>query len=85
MTTHAYYKGGCMSNYLDFESDLSDIDEMMTETLALQIIDNDDGDSGDEERLMQAWQYLLDTEAYLHLPAHYGRKIEELVEKGLID
>lgn len=61
----------------------SDTDLVMTEYLALQIIDACDAES-DKDRYLQAYQYLLDTEAYLHLPSRYGRTIEQLVEQDLI-
>jgi hypothetical protein len=57
--------------------------DTMTEHLALQIIDACDAVT-DSERVLQAYQYLLDTEAYLHLPNSYERTIENLVEQGLI-
>lgn len=74
----------CMEDYFNLDDMPDDSEDTMTELLALQIIDNDDGDFDNEERILQAWQYLLDTEAYLKLAPHYVRKIEDLTEQGLI-
>lgn len=57
--------------------------ETLSEELALQIIDTCD-EQEDSDRVLQAYQYLLDTEIYLSLPASFARKIENLVEQGLI-
>ncbi len=64
--------------------DIFTTEEEMDEELALHIIENDDGDADNESRVLDAWQYLLDTEAYLHLAPKYERTITDLVERGVI-
>jgi len=57
--------------------------EPMTEEEALRLIDMPAGDA-DEERVRISWQFLYDTEAYLHLPLWYEQQIEKLLNAEVI-
>jgi hypothetical protein len=56
----------------------------MTLYRALDIIEAFEGDPDEEELVMEAWQFIYETDAYLELPAWYGRHIENLLDAGAL-
>lgn len=49
---------------------------------ALDIVDFE-SDANDEERLTEAWQYLIDSGMAWTLPGRYGRQAAALIEAGI--
>lgn len=52
---------------------------------ACAIVEGFDGEEHDEETILGAWQYLVDTGAAWSLQGWYGRAAASLIEAGLIN
>lgn len=41
------------------------------------------GENASREEQIRAWQFIIDTKAYLHLQGFYGRTAKQLIEAGI--
>lgn len=52
---------------------------------ACAAVEGFDGEEHDEDEILSAWQYLVDTGAVWSLQGAYGRTAAGLIEQGLIN
>jgi hypothetical protein len=38
-----------------------------------------------QDEFIQAWQYIYDSNLYLHLQGWYGRRIQDMIREGILD
>ena len=57
-------------------------DKPMTTFLAVSIVEGGEEDA-DEERVIEAWQHLIDTGVVWQLQGSFGRTAASLIEQGI--
>lgn len=57
----------------------------MTAFQACAIVEGFDGEEHDQDEVLAAWQYLVDTSLAWRLQGWYGRTAMALIEEGLVE
>lgn len=61
------------------------VERIWTPYDACAAVEGFDGEEHDEETILSAWQYLVDTGLAWSLQGSYGRSAMSLIEQGLIN